>query len=166
MIRLLLLSIILTAKCICPAQSFEGVLQIDYRTESGNRNAVDVQVKGDKFYIQKVFGGCERYNAYIYDSRTRTLSCLNIQNPRTALSMGIDKILDIYIEKKLKPGYQIHISHSYISTDASKKINGIPVVQKKGEDGLATYDIWVADFKIDYSDLIPVLRLLGFWGDA
>ena len=31
------------------AQSFEGILQIDYRNEAGARNAADVYVKGNKF---------------------------------------------------------------------------------------------------------------------
>ena len=148
------------------AQSFEGILEIDYRNESGARNAIDVYVKGNKFYMRKVFGGCDRYNAYILDTRTRILSCLSPQSPRTALSLDIDKILGIYEKKQLKPGYQIHTDHTYTVTSSSKKIAEISAIQKKAADQNATYEIWTADLKVNFSDLIPVLRVLGFWGDA
>jgi uncharacterized ParB-like nuclease family protein len=148
------------------AQSFEGILQIDYRNESGARNAIDVYVKGTKFYMRKVFGGCDRYNAYIFDTRTRILSCLSPQSPRTALSLDIDKVLSIYENKQLKPGYKIHVDHAYTVTSISKKIADISSVQKKAADQDATYEIWTADLKINFGDLIPILRVIGFWGDA
>ena len=147
------------------AQTFEGILQIDYRSESGGKNAIDVYVKGDKFCMQKLYGGCDRYNVYIYDTRTRILSCLSPQAPKTALSLDADKVMSIYEGKHLKPGYQVHTSHPYSATVSSKKIGDLHVMQKKGADQDGSYEIWVSDLKINYSDLIPVLRLLGFWGD-
>jgi len=148
------------------AQAFEGILQIDYRTESGGKNAIDVYVKGDKFFMRKVFGGCDRYSAYIFDTRSRILSCLSPQAPKTALSLDIDKVLAIYEHKQLRPGYKIHTSHPYISSSLIKNIDDIKAIQKKASDSLATYEIWTTDLQVNYSDLIPVLRVVGFWGDA
>ena len=154
---------------ICPytyGQSFEGLLQIDYRSESGNRNAVDVYVKGDKFFIKKVFGGCDRYESYIYDTKTHMLSCLSPQSPKTALSLDIDKILDIFETKKLKPGFNIHIPNAYGTSGMAKKIENLNAIQKKANDSSASYEIWISDLKINYNALIPLLRLIGFWGNA
>ena len=95
------------------AQSFEGVLQIDYRTLSGSRNASDVYVKGSKFFIKRVFGGCDRYDGYILDTGTHILTCLSPQNPKTALSLDADKVLDIYETKHIKPGFKKHLSFAY-----------------------------------------------------
>jgi hypothetical protein len=148
------------------AQSFEGILQIDYRSESGAKNAVDVYVKGNKFYIKKVFGGCGRYDSYIYDTHTRLLSCLCPQNPKTALSLDIDKVLGIYEAKQLRPGFKIHISRPYASTSKSKKIADIKVIQKKTAVQDTSYEIWTAQLDINYIDLIPVLRVIGFWSDV
>lgn len=148
------------------AQSFEGILQIDYRSETGSRNAVDVYVKGDKFYIKKVFGGCDRYEAYIYDTKTHMLSCLSQQSPKTALTLDIDKVLDIYETKKLKPQYRIHTYQSYTSSGATKKLENQPVVQKKATDTAGSYEIWTCDLKINYNLLLPLLRVIGFWGDT
>lgn len=148
------------------AQSFEGILQIDYRSESGAKNAVDVYVKGDKFYIKKVFGGCGRYESYIYDTHTRILSCLSTQAPKTALSLDIDKVLGIYEAKQLRPGFKIHISQPYATSSKSKKIADIKVIQKKAATQDTTYEIWAAQLDINYIDLIPVLRVIGFWGDV
>ena len=148
------------------AQSFEGLLQIDYHNEAGGRNAVDVYVKGDKFYIKKVYGGCDRYDAYIYDTKTHMLSCLSPVSPKTALSLDIDKVLDIYEKKQLKPSYKIHMSHAYTASASSKKISNFNAVQKKASDADATYEIWTTDLRINYSALIPLLRVIGFWGDA
>ena len=147
-------------------QSFEGLLQIDYRSESGNRNAVDVYVKGDKFFIKKVFGGCDRYESYIYDTKTHMLSCLSPQSPKTALSLDIDKVLDIFETKKLKQVFSIHISNVYSASGMTKKIENLNAIQKKASDSSTSYEIWVSDLKINYSVLIPVLRLIGFWGNA
>lgn len=148
------------------AQSFEGLLQIDYRNEAGGRNAVDVYVKGERFFIKKVFGGCDRYDSYIFDARTRVLSCLSLQSPKTALSLDIDKVLDIYESKQLKPGFRAHTSHTYSPSGTSKKISDIMTQQKKAADDIATYEIWTADIKVNFADLIPILRVVGFWGDA
>ena len=147
------------------AQSFEGILQIDFRNESGTKNAVDVYVKGDKFYIKKVFGGCDRYDSYILDTKNSMLSCLSPQSPKTALSLDIEKVLNIYEKKELKPAFKMHISHPFTSSNASKKISDINVVQKKASDQDVSYEIWCADMKINFSALIPVLRVTGFWGD-
>ena len=148
------------------AQSFEGILQIDHRNEAGIRNAVDVYVKGDKFYIKKVIGGCGRYDAYIYDTRTRTLSCMSPLAPNTALSLDIDKVLSIYEAKQLRPGFKTHISRPYTPSAKSKKIAEIKVIQKKTATQDTTYEIWTAQLDINYIDLIPVLRVIGYWGDA
>ena len=164
--KLLSFSLTLFFYTYISAQSFEGVLQIDYRSEAGGRNAVDVYVKGDKFYIRKVYGGCDRYDAYIYDTKTRMLSCLSPVSPKTALKLDLDKVLDIYETKQLKPNFKIHIHHSYTSSTASKNIGNINTIQKKASDQDASYEIWVADLKINYSALIPLLRVIGFWGDA
>jgi hypothetical protein len=146
------------------AQSFEGVLQIDYHSESGTKNAVDIYVKGDKFLIKKVFGGCDRYDAYIYDTKSHMLICMSPVSPKTALHMDIDKVLDIYETKQLKPGYKIHMSQPYTSTSQSKKISDNKVTQKKATDENTSYEIWTSDLKINYSALIPLLRVTGFWG--
>jgi hypothetical protein len=148
------------------SQPFEGILQIDYRNPSGSRNAVDVYVKGDKFFIKRVFGGCDRYDAYIYDVKAHTLICLSPQSPRTALSMDIDKVLDIFETKQLKPGFQIHTSYVYTPTDASRKVENILTTQKKYSTQDTVSEIWIADMVVDYSALIPVLRITGFWGDT
>jgi len=148
------------------AQTFEGILQIDYRNASGSRNAADVYVKGDRFYIKKVYGGCERYDSYIYDIGTHTLTCLSPQSPKTALSLDIDHVLDIYEAKHLKPSFKTHISHPYEPTSSAKKIAGINCSQKKSVDQDTTYEIWTTDLKLNYRNLIPVLRVTGFWGDA
>jgi hypothetical protein len=158
--------LLISLSCFSHAQSFEGLLQIDYRSESGSRNAVDVYVKGDKFFIRKVFGGCDRYDAYIYDTGTHTVSCFSPQPPKTALSVDIDKVLDIYETKQLKPNYKKHIAHSYTPSAASKKIENINAIQKKASDQNATYEIWTTDLKINYRALIPLLRVTGYWGDA
>jgi hypothetical protein len=148
------------------AQSFEGLLSIDYKSETGNRSAADVYVKGEKFYIKKVFGGCSRYNEYIYSSKTRVLSCLSPQPPKTALSLDADNVMDIYEKKQLRSGYHVHISHPYEITGASKKIEGVIADEKKASDSSGTYDIWETDLKISFGDLLPILRVIGYWGDA
>lgn len=148
------------------AQSFEGILQIDYRSESGTKNAVDVYVKGDKFYLKKLFGGCDRYDSYVYDTKTRMLICMSPQSPKTALHMDLDKVLDIYETKQLKPGYKIHMSQSYTATSQSKKISDNKVTQKKASDEAAGYEIWTADLHINYASLLPLLRVIGFWNGA
>ena len=163
----LLYTLFLILICSCTyGQSFEGILQIDYRNEAGTRNAVDVYVKGDKFYIRKVIGGCGRYDAYIYDTHTRMLCCMSPVSPKTALSLDIDKVLSIYEAKQLRPGYKTHISHPYTPSAKSKKIAEIKVIQKKASAQDTTYEIWTAQLDINYVDLIPVLRVIGFWGDA
>ena len=148
------------------AQAFEGVLQIDYRNEKGSRNAVDVYVKGDSFFMKRLYGGCDRYDSYIYDARAHALSCLSPQSPKTALSMDISKVLDIYETKNLKPGYHIHMPQDYTETGSTKKIEGLRAAQKKASDTAASYEIWTTDIKVNFGELMPVLRMVGFWGDA
>lgn len=148
------------------AQVFEGIVQIDYRSASGSRNAVDVYVKGDRFYIKKVYGGCDRYDSYIYDAGTHTLTCLSPQNPKTALSLDIDKVLDIFETKHLKPAFKTHISHPYEPTSVTRKIAGFDCKQKKAIDQDTTYEIWTTDLKLNYRRLIPMLRVTGFWGET
>ena len=165
--RILLYAVLLTFICIrSEAQTFEGILQINYKSLSGSRNAVDVYVKGDRFYIKKVYGGCDRYDSYIYDVGTHTLTCLSPQSPKTALSLDIDKVLDIFKTKHLKPAFKTHISHPYEPTSSTKKIAGINCIQKKAIDQDTTYEIWTTDLKLNYRSLIPMLRVTGFWGDA
>ena len=147
-------------------QNFEGILQINYKSLSGGRNAADVYVKGDKFYIKKVFGGCDRYDSYIYDAGTHVLTCLSPQSPKTALSMDIDKVLNIYDTMHLKSAFKTHVTTSYETTSSIKKIEGIDCVQKRTINQDTTYEIWTSDLKMNYRSLIPVLRLTGFWGYA
>ena len=148
------------------AQSFEGVLKIDYVEETGKKNAADVYVKNDKFFIKRVYGGCERYDSYIYDTGLHTLCCLSMQNPKVSLRLNIDQILQIYEDKHLKPGYKIHKEQTYTATPASKQIINIKVQQEKASDSSHVYEIWVSDIQLNYSNLIPVLRVLGFWDDT
>ena len=148
--------------CLC-AQHFEGVLKIDYTEESGKKNAVDVYAKGDKFFIKKIYGGCDRYDAYIYDTGLHTLCCLSAQNPKVSLRLNIDQILQIYDDKHLKPGYKIHQVQTYTTTGATKPIVNNMTIQKKAIEQNVKYEIWVSDLKINYGYLIPVLRVLGFW---
>jgi hypothetical protein len=156
----LFISIFCTHAC---GQAFEGVLKIDYLDEAGRKNAVDVYVKKDKFFIKKIFGGCDRYDYYIYDTRLHALWCMSPQNPQTALRLNIDQILDIYEKKQLKPNYEIHATQLYTPTNNTKKIGGFKATQKKADEANAAYEIWVADMDIDYTSLIPVLRVMGFW---
>lgn len=148
------------------AQAFEGLLQIDYRGIAGNRSAVDVYTKGNKFYIKKVYGGPDRYYGYILDTKMRTLCCLSSQSPRTALIMDIDKVLNIYERKQLKPAFQIHTNYRFDTTSVSKKIGGINALKKTLTTDSTAIEIWISNLDINYNDLLPVLRVIGCWGDA
>lgn len=166
MTKLLYTLLLATIFSQAPAQAFEGVLQIDYRTETGSKNAVDVYVKGDHFFIKKVYGGCDRYDAYVYDTKNHTLVCMSPQSPRTALHMDIEKVLDIYETKQLKPGYKIHMSQPYAATSQTKKISDNKVIQKKAAGDNDNYEIWTSELNINYKALLPLLRVIGYWGET
>ena len=145
------------------AQAFEGVLKIDYKDESGKPNSAEVFVKGDKYYIRKTNGGCEKYGAYLLDTKTHSLTCLNERKPKTALEFNTDKVLTIYEKSKLKLGYKMHESQTYQAISSTKQIGEITASQKKAALDTMAFEIWTADIKVDFHMLIPVLRIAGFW---
>jgi hypothetical protein len=158
---------VLVALMICSfsssAESFEGVLRVEYKDEAGKTNTAEVFVKGDKYYIKKIVGGCEKYSAYILDLKANSLSCLNDRNPKTATSFNPDKVLGLYEKGNLKPGYKTHESQPYVQASATKSIGEIAVSQRRVSLDTMTYEIWTGALKIDYHSLIPVLRIAGFW---
>ena len=145
------------------AQSFEGVLKVDYKDESGKINSAEVFIKGDKYYIRRTSGGSEKYGAYLLDVKTHSLTCLNERKPKTALTFDTDKVLAIYEKSKLKPGYKVHESQSYRPISSTKQIGEITATQKKAALDTMAFEIWTTDIKVDFHTLIPVLRISGFW---
>lgn len=148
------------------AQAFEGMMQIDYRSLSGSKSAADIYVKGNRFYIKKVYGGPDRYEGYIFDAGTHTLTCLSPQSPKTALSFDINKILGIFESRQLKPSFQIHKAWVYQATSVSRKTDAGQCTEKKAiaQDTLSV--ICTKQMDINFQALVPVLRLIGYWGEA
>lgn len=164
--KLPLLMLCLLAAISAGAQPFEGVLKFDFVEASGKKNAADVYVKGHKFYIRKVYGGCDRYEAYLYDTELHTLYCLSSQSPKVAMRLNIDQILQLYEDKQLKPGYAIHPGHCFEPVGSEKEVSGCKSRQMKTNEGSNSYEIWVAGMQANFSDLLPVMRVAGFWNDT
>ena len=144
-------------------ESYEGVLKIEYKDESGKSNSAEIFIKGDKYFIKKVAGGCEKYSAYLLDAKTHNLSCMSDHTPKTAVVFNTDKVLALYEKNRFKPGYKMHESQAYKPISSTKQISEITVSQKKAALDTMAFEAWTAEIKVDFHTLIPVLRIAEFW---
>jgi hypothetical protein len=140
-------------------------MKVDYKDATGKLNAAEISLKGDSAYIKKLSGGCEKYDAYIYDMKQHNLTCISMKNPKTAVAFNTDKVLPVYEKNKLKADYKVHYSQKYTVSKAVAQVNGIPLKEERCNDGKMLYVINVGPAKINYSALIPVLRIADFWNN-
>jgi len=148
------------------SQAFEGSLKVGFKDESGVLNSAEIMVKAKKFYIKRITGGNEKYDAYIFDSEKRELSCISIATPKTAVIFNSDKVFKIYEQNKLKPDFKIIISQTSKPTGHTKIIEKEKLIQIAISSTSFTADAWYDAATVNFQDLIPVLRIAGFWNEV
>jgi hypothetical protein len=148
------------------SQSFEGMLKIDFKDETGALNAVEVKVKGKNFFIKRITGGNEKYDSYFFNSEKRELSCVSTATPKTAVVFNSDKVFKIYEQNNLKPGFAVNVSQSAKNTGQTKTVEKEKLTQKIITATTFTADVWCDASTVNFQDLIPVLRIAGFWNEV
>ncbi len=145
--------------------SFEGTFAVTYKNEKGSLSKTELKVKDQLVYLKPFEGGLAKYDYYVLNLGTHEFFTVSKPDKKVVIKYNLDKLLDIYDKNNLKEGFRIKSPVNFKASDKSKEENGLILTKYAGETDFQKASFWHSSFSFNFSELIPVLRLLGCWNN-
>lgn len=151
---------------ISVANAFEGTYAVSFKNEAGETSKLQVSVKDSLVLLKNISGGNKKYSSYIVNLNSDKLITLSKPDKKVAIVYPLRELLSLYEKNNLKDDYKTSSDIPFKATEKTKEENGIKQTRFTGEDAVHKSFLWTGETGFNFNQLIPLLRLIGFWNEA